>query len=277
MDRMETDYEIPITPRTLERDLHLLKTEMGVEISYSHQERGYFIEEENEGQLFEFLQFAGRIFLGELFRDSLKDFKRLKKRVKPEDYSLYEGVEYMQPILLAVRNHLTIRFVHENFHRNTKTPYSITPLQLREYDRRWYVVGVPENEDHIKTFGLSRISNLSTTGLSSIRPSDFKMQLKKFDRIVGLNYDAADKAEIIRIAVSAKQYKYLKTLPLHPSQCLGKSHPDGTVELSFFLIPNYELKMQLLKLGDQLEVLEPAFLREEIKNTLKRSLEFYQK
>ncbi len=277
MYRMERDYGIPITPRTLERDLHLLKTEMGVEISYCHQERGYFIEDESHDQLFEFLQFAGRIFLGELFRESLKDFKGLKRRVKPEDYSRYEGVEYMQPILLAVRNHLSIRFVHENFVRNTKTPYSITPLQLREYDRRWYVVGVPENEERIKTFGLSRISNLSTTGVSSIRRTDFTKQLKKFDKVVGLNYDAADKVELIRIAVSAKQYKYLKTLPLHPSQCLEKSFPDGSVELSMALIPNYELKMQLLKLGDQLEVLEPAFLREEIKNTLERSLGFYQK
>ncbi len=277
MDRMEADYEISITARTLERDLYLLKTEMGVEISYNYHERGYFIEEESQNQLVDFLQFAGRIFLGELFRESLKDFKILKERVKPEDYSQYQGVEYMQPILLAVRNHLTIRFVHENFERNTKTLYTITPLQLREYDRRWYVVGVPENEDHIKTFGLSRISNLKTRGLSLIRLFDFQEQLAKFDRIVGLNYDAADKAEFIRIAISKKQYKYLKTLPLHKSQHFEKSLPDGRVELSLFLIPNYELKMQLLKMGDQLEVLEPAFLRKEIKKTLQRSLEFYQR
>src|SRR5690554_6057985 len=262
---MEEDYEIITTSRTLERDFKLLNLEMGIEISYDYTHKGYFIERDSEAQLFEFLQFAGRIFLGELFKESLTSFKELPNRVAPEDYTYYEGVAQMQPILLAIRSQSDIQFIHENFTRNSKTLYTITPLQLREYDRRWYVVGVPENEGHIKTFGLSRISNLKTRGLSLIRLFDFQEQLAKFDRIVGLNYDAADKAEFIRIAISKKQYKYLKTLPLHKSQHFEKSLPDGRVELSLFLIPNYELKMQLLKMGDQLEVLEPAFLRKEIK------------
>lgn len=275
VERMENDYDIQITTRTLERDFTELKTELGIDISYNRYEKGYFIEEESKPQLVHFLQFAGRIFLGELFREALKDFEDLKKRIKPEDYSYYEGVEFMEPVLVAIRNHLDIGFIHENFQRNTKTPYRITPLQLREFDRRWYVVGVPEHEDHIKTFGLSRISNLKTLEPATIRLSDFEEQLKKFDRIVGLNYDGADKPKIIRIAIDSEQYKYLKTLPLHRSQKFEKTLPGNKVEVSFFLIPNYELKMQLLKMGDRVEVLEPLFLREEIKDTLENAFKNY--
>lgn len=276
IERMQNDYDIRITARTLERDFSELKHELDIVISYDRYEKGYFIEEESKPQLVNFLQFAGRIFLGELFRDALKDFDDLKKRIKPEDYSYYEGVELMEPILLAIRNHLDIGFIHESFQRNTKTPYRITPLQLREFDRRWYVVGVPENEDHIKIFGLSRISNLKMLEPATLRFSDYEDQLKKFERVVGLNYDGADKPEIIRIAVDAEQYKYLRTLPLHRSQKYVQKLPDNRVEVSFFLIPNYELKMQLLKLGDRVEVLEPLFLRNEIKETLKNSLKRYE-
>lgn len=272
---MEEEYEILTTSRTLERDFKLLNLEMGIEISYDYTHKGYFIEKDSEAQLFEFLQFAGRIFLGELFKDSLSSFKELPNRVAPEDYTYYEGVAQMQPILLAIRSHSDIQFTHENFKRNSKTRYRITPLQLREYDRRWYVVGVPENEAQIKTYGLSRISNLKILGISSVRFEDFEHQLEKFNRIVGLNYDAADKAEIIRIIASEKQFKYLKTLPLHKSQKVEKHFPDGSVEISYYLIPNYELKMQLLKMGDQIQVLAPASLRKDIAETLERSLKNY--
>lgn len=273
---LEEDYGIAISVRTFERDLSDLGSEMGIFITYCHQQKGYHITRENEDQVISFLQFAGRIFLGDLFRDALKDFKDLTDQVKPEDYSFYEGVNHLQPILLALRNRLKISFIHENFQRNTRTPYQITPFQLREYDRRWYVVGIPDGEDHIKTFGLSRISGLKTLGLASLQPEDFSEQLKKFDRVIGLNYDAHDKAEIIRLAVSPRQYKYLKTLPLHKSQEKESKLPDGRIEVSLFVIPNYELKMQLLKLGDQIEVLEPEFLRKKIKETLTSTLTQYQ-
>lgn len=275
ISKLREDHEINIAPRTIERDLNQISQEFGVNISYDRNNRGYYITKESDDQLLSFLQFAGRIFLGDLFREALKDFKDLPNQIKPEDYSHYEGIDQLQPVLLALRSQLRISFIHENFQRNTRTLYHITPFQLREYERRWYVVGVPEGEDHIKTFGLSRISNLKTLGLSTLNPADFEEQLKKFDRIIGLNYDAHEKAELIRLAVDPKQYKYIKSLPLHRSQSEEGKLPDGRIEVSLFVIPNYELKMQILKLGNQVEVLSPEFLREEIKNILIQTVNQY--
>lgn len=274
---LQGQYEIHITSRTLERDLNLIIHEFGVLISYDRNKKGYHITQDSEDQLLNFLQFAGRIFLGDLFRDALKDFKDITNQVKPEDYSYYEGVNHLQSILLALRNHLEISFIHESFQRNTRTTYRITPFQLREYERRWYVVGVPQKENHIKTFGLSRISNLKTLGLASLNPKEFSEQLKKFNRVIGLNYDAHEKTEFIRLAVEPGQYKYLSSLPLHKSQSQEGKLPDGRVEVSLFVIPNYELKMQILKLGDKVEVLEPKFLREEIGEIIRKSHNRYQR
>ncbi len=276
IDNLNEQYDIQNAGRTFERDLNKLTSELGVFITYDHHRKGYYIAEDNDEQVLSFLQFASRILLGDLFRDALNDFNELKEQVKPEEYAHYEGEEHLRPILLALRSQLEIRFIHENFQRNTRTPYQITPFQLREYERRWYVVGVPDGENHIKTFGLSRISDLRPRGLSTLNPSDFYHQLEKFNRIIGLNYDAHEKAELIRLLVDPNQYKYLKTLPLHRSQKKVQILSDGRIEMSLFLIPNYELKMQILKLGHLVEVLEPAFLREEIKEILKKSLENYR-
>lgn len=276
IDRMEQDHGIVITSRTLERDMSKLNKEFGVEITYDRQRKGYFIEQDNQEQLYEFLRFSGQIFLGEFFREVLKDYEGLKESVQPEISTDYVGVVHFESILLALRNHLEIGFVHENFQKNTQKPYRIVPLQMREFERRWYVVGVPQGEKTIKTFGLSRISQLEVLGNSKIDPSKFNEQLKQFDRIVGLNYNAAEKAEIIQIAVSAEQYKYLRTLPLHFSQKYEKTLLDGRIQLKLFLIPNHELNMQLLKMGERVEVLSPLSLRNQIKEILTNSLSLYQ-
>jgi predicted DNA-binding transcriptional regulator YafY len=42
-----------------------------------------------------------------------------------------------------------------------------------------------------------------------------------------------------------------------------------------FLIPNYEFRQQILKLGDTVQVIQPEKLRDEIKNILVRSLKNY--
>ncbi|HUH35312.1 MAG TPA: WYL domain-containing protein [Moheibacter sp.] len=276
IDRMEEDHDIKITARTLERDLSSLATDFGVFVSYDRQQKGYFIAADNQEQVYDFLKFSGHIFMGEFFRETLKDFEDLKERIKPEDNADYAGSIHIQSILMALRSHREIGFVHENFQKNTLTPYQIVPLQLREYGRRWYVVGVPKGESHFKTFGLSRISQLKILGISSLDPLAFEEQLKKFDRIIGLNYNAAEKAETVRIVVSAEQYKYLKTLPLHFSQEHEKTLLDGRVQLKLFLIPNHELNMQLLKMGNQVEVLEPLFVRNQIIDLLRQSLALYQ-
>lgn len=271
------EEDIHIEERTFERDLKEIRHDFDIDISYDRGRSGYFIARDNEQQVLDFFRFAGRIFLGELFRETLKDFSDILEQIKPEDYSDYKGLHHLRPVLEALRSFSRISFTYENFKKGTITTRHISPLQLREFDRRWYVVGVPEGESHIKTFGLSRMSNLKITGLSSIDPSLFEEQLQKFNRVVGLNYDAGVDAVVVRLAVSEKQYKYLETLPLHSSQTKESILPDGRVEVSYFLIPNYEFKMQVLKMGDQVEVLAPDFLRMEMIEILERGLSNYLK
>lgn len=274
--RLERDYDIRTSLRTLERDFYFLETRAGIPINYCRSEKGYYIEKESESQVILFLQFSGRILLGKFFQGALKGFGELRDMIKPEEYFNYEGTHLIEPILMALRNREIIRFTHYNFKKDSKTKYTITPFQLREYDRRWYVVGLPEQESHIKTFGLSRISELETIGMAEASVVDYENQLEKFNRIVGLNYDGSDKEEIVRIAVTKHQYQYLRSLPLHPTQTFEKFLPDGRVVLMFTLIPNYELKMQFLKMGDQIEVLEPKFLREKIRRILHNGLRLYE-
>ncbi|HLS31089.1 MAG TPA: WYL domain-containing protein [Flavobacteriaceae bacterium] len=283
LDYFAVHHEFQISARTLERDFKVLETEFHIPVIYDRTNRDYYLSKKDSKQITVFLQFAGRLYLADLFRKGLKDFKDLQKTIKLEDQSEFEGIHYVEPIFLAIRQNRSIKFVHYNYFRKSYTDYHIAPIQLREFKRRWYVIGVPLNAEnqpeknaHIKTFGLARLSKLKTLEITTIKNDKFENQLNKFNKIIGLNYDEGEKQEDIEIAVTPNQYKYLESLPLHFSQVYLGKLPDGRIKINLHLIPNYELKMQLLKLGDQIEVLNPKSLRKEMKKTINNTLKQYQ-
>jgi predicted DNA-binding transcriptional regulator YafY len=150
----------------------------------------------------------------------------------------------------------------------------VTPLILKEYENRWYVVGVPEEMNEIRTFGIDRIHKLTLGRLSKLKRGQFKSELKKFDNIIGLNFN--NKIPIkIRLLVDALHIKYMKSLPLHHSQIIHSENENQQYFVDFFLIPNYEFISQILKIGEEAEVIYPNDLRTSIKNVLKASLNKY--
>ena len=275
MNRLSNDYDIQLTNRTLERDFKALETDFGIGLHYDAQKNGYILDHRDRERVQSFFKYVELVHLGELFKENLQDFELLREKVILEDSVQFKGIQHIKPLLLAIKQRKTIGFVYENYTRETLKNYEICPLQIREYANRWYVIGVPLGSDHIRTFGLDRINELSSKELISIKVEDFELQLNKFHSIVGLNYNEAEKVECVLLAVTPKQYKYLHSLPLHHSQHLEKERTDGRLELTYYVIPNYELKMQLLKMGPKIEVLQPSWLREEIKTSLQLALKQY--
>jgi predicted DNA-binding transcriptional regulator YafY len=60
----------------------------------------------------------------------------------------------------------------------------------------------------------------------------------------------------------------------HPTQTI-KDLPDGGLELSFPVSDFREVKMKILQFGADVEVVEPAALREEVEEEIQRMVEVY--
>ena len=67
----------------------------------------------------------------------------------------------------------------------------------------------------------------------------------------------------------------MQTLPLHNSQIIYPKDENNQHKVEFFVYPNYEFKTQILKIGAEVEVLEPLYLRQEIREILELSLKKY--
>lgn len=275
-----TQYEEEISTRTLERDFLTLETNFHIKVAYNHSKRGYYLLEEDREQIASFLSFSGRVYLADLFKKRFKDFETLTQIVKIQDHSSFDGLEWIEKIYLAINQKRKLSFVHHNYLRNSLKEYCIAPFELREYQGRWYVVGVAKEEGNFKSypqnFGLDRIKQLKLESSYRIEKETYATYFKRYRDIIGLNYDEMEQVVPIQIAVQANQYKYLESLPLHSSQVKEKDLADGRIQIGLRLIPNFEFKMQVLKLGERVEIISPEFLRKQIKSSLEKALNQYK-
>src|SRR5690606_8277208 len=187
-------------------------------VNYTKDTNGYSLDTESQERVQSLLKFIELIHVGELFKEGLNDFELLKDKIELEDSSKFKGIGYLKDILLAIKKNNQIEFTHENYWKETEKEYTISPLLLKEYLNRWYVVGVPVGGTEIRTFGIDRMENLKLGKVSKIKRKDFEKQLDQFVNIIGLNYTAHNKVEKIILRVYNKQIKYLESLPLHHSQ-----------------------------------------------------------
>ena len=148
------------------------------------------------------------------------------------------------------------------------------PYLLKEYNRRWFVIGAADSDGKILNFSLDRINKIvPLTARDYIEPSEGL--LERFEDIIGVTY--LDDSPIYQIIFWAndKEKDYIKTKPIHESQRnltgereeqLRKENPALSGG-SFFRIDckyNYELIRALTSYGGGVIVLAPSEIREEI-------------
>ena len=258
--------------RTIQRDFEQIRYEFGLEIEYNRAENGYFINYEESENIESFFKFLEIVNTAELLAQSLNESKDALKHISFDTGGGLKGIEYLKPLLEAIRANRKISFNHINFHSNKTRKYTIKPYLLKEYQNRWYVVGIIAELKEFRTFGIDRIEDLEVK--TEIFKVDNKLNpAEMFAKTIGLVYSLNSSQKIV-LSFTPTQGKYIKTLPLHTSQ---RVLIDNELELriSINVIPNYELAQLILKHGDTVKVIEPEWLVEDIRGNLMRTLGKY--
>lgn len=259
--------------RTTERDLDAIRNDFGIEISYNRLNDGYFIDYDNSINIESFFRFLEIVNTAELLSESLSESKEALSYISFDTGGGLKGIEYLKPLLQAIKEYRKIAFKHFNFHTELNKSYSMKPYLLKEYQNRWYIVGVVEGINELRTFGIDRLEDLKLKTDTFI-PDKKINPLAKFEQIVGLVYSDAEQQRIV-LSFTPNQGHYIKTLPIHKSQqILVDDATEFRIELK--LIPNFELTQKILMNADAVKVVEPKWLADEIKNILLSSLENYK-
>ena len=267
------EHEFPISHRTLQRDIEQIRNQFGIELVYDSYKNGYYIDKDSSWDIDTFTNILQTAISTDSLLENLRDSKAVMDYIDYGNDVELKGMQHFDTILKSIKNNLILTFDHINYSANTSKPYVLHPYLLKEYKKRWYVIGRVDGTDNIRTFGIDRLEHFKVTTTTFKR--DEKLNPKPyFKDIVGLTYSTGEMEEVT-LKTTITQAKYLLSQPLHHSQKVHAS-TETHITFQYRLIPNYELKEQIHMMSNNIEVLQPQWLREEIKEVIEKSLKNYQ-
>ena len=264
------DKDMVPTERTFQRDLKTLRDMCFIELKYNRFNNGYYIDTESKAEFDNWMHVFELINTARVINQTLVKSAANIEYIDFDRSSLHLKDEILGKMLSAIVDRNKISFDHQNFWQTESKRIGLYPHMLKQYQNRWYVFGCFPNGD-FRSFGLERISNLEV--LSETFKPKMKHPKDAFNEIVGLVYSQS-KAEDVVLSYSTDQGHYIKTQPIHSSQKV-LIDDENEFRIQLRVRPNYELQEQIIKQGERVKVIEPEWLREEIKARLKKALEQY--
>lgn len=199
------------------------------------------------------------------------------KRVVGFDENKYlVGREYFSRILSAISNREVIKIIYNSFKDDIVQTMIVHPYYIKEYNNRWFLLGMTEGFDTVSTIAFDRIENIERADGYQYKSNtviDFNDDY--FCDMIGVTKPLEQSKHSVRLKVKKSLFPYINTKPIHETQKI-KSKDESGVEIEVELYINYELKQLLLSYGDGIKVLSPDFLREEMKGRLTKALAEYE-
>ena len=268
---MQTDMSggMPMNRITFNR--HRQAIEEMFDVSIECQRKGgyrYYIENE---EIFKNNNLQHWLLDSLSVSNMLMESSSLKDRIMLEN--IPAGKEYLHPIINGMKQSRKLRMTYQKFGQPNGYTITVEPYAIRVFKQRWYLLANDYKRPHPSIYALDRIMELEETDETFGFPSDFDTELFFKDCYGVLFTD--DKPQRIIIRAYAPLPNYLRTLPLHHSQKELNTTPEYS-DFEFHLRPTFDFRQELLSQGEEVEVLEPAQFRDEMKAVAKKMVERYK-
>jgi hypothetical protein len=176
------------------------------------------------------------------------------------------GTEYLQTVIDAMQKSKELIVDYQRFYGRRET-FNIQPYAMKVYHQRWYVVGYIKELGGIRNIALDRTLEMNLSDISFTLPQNFNAE-KYYANSIGIYVNEELKPTKVKIRAYGKQIEYLRSLPLHCSQKESASKYGEFCEFEYKLCLTPELSTHILAMGENVEVLEPVELRDEIKRRI---------
>ena len=202
--------------------------------------------------------------------------ERLSGRVSLEN--IPSGQKWLAKIMSAMRDNKIIRLGYKKYVASEVDHWTIRPYAVKEDGRRWYLIGWCEEKKSLRIYSLDRFDYMEETNKTFKMPENFDVD-ETFSTSYSI-YLTNDKACTIQIRAFGTEANYLQDLPIHKSQTIigSGTTDDGKpyTDFSIFVVPDTKLIMDLCGKIDQIEVISPESVRNQVAESLSKALEHYK-
>ena len=202
----------------------------------------------------------------------LLDSQQLKDRIILED--IPSGLDYLPKIIEAMKSNTVITITYQSYWREESNTFDVHPYCVKLFKQRWYMVALSPYYNKLLIYSLDRIFGLWEKKEKFKMPEDFEPSVF-FQDCYGVIAGTKRKPETVKIKVSAGQANYIRSLRLHVSQDEVEKNDEYSI-FTYFLRPEFDFIQELLANGEDIEVLEPLWLRKDVGGIIKRMWNKYK-
>lgn len=174
-----------------------------------------------------------------------------------------KGLRYLSDLINYTIKRKPITIVYHPFGKEIMQ-WTIHPYYIKQYNNRWFLLGYNTEYEDLSIVALDRIEGIEPADVPFVRNLDFNFDAY-FRDIIGVSLEKGKEVEHVRLKFAPSRLPYVLSKPIHHSQEL-EDEAKGIVAID--VIPNKELVSELIWFRDEVEVLSPKSLREEIKEKI---------
>ena len=191
----------------------------------------------------------------------------LQKRILLEPIP-YEG-NYLSMVIEAMKRNVRIAIQYRKYGDQKPRNLDFEPYCLKLFRQRWYVLGhfhrkMTEGEDidYFGMFSFDRIITMQLTDVKFNMDEDFDAETF-FSECYGVLVNDDTEPEHIVIRAYGYERYYLNDLPMNHSQH-EIDNKDDYSDFELFIRPTPDFVNHLIGLGNQVKVLSPKWLADEV-------------
>lgn len=165
---------------------------------------------------------------------------------------------FLTDIISAMRDFRVISLCYQSFRHPEPFCFNVRPYCVKYFKQRWYLLG--DSDLGLRIYSLDHFVDMEELEEHFEIPKGFDAE-EYFGNYFGVII--GEEPEDVKIRVVPDQVKYFRTLPMHGSQ-RETVQEDGSSVFSYHIAPTFDFVQEILSHGADVEVLEPAELRESI-------------
>lgn len=200
----------------------------------------------------------------------LLDSQQLKSRILLEEVP--SGMKYLSLIIDAMKTGNVVQIEYQSFWRKESSTLILQPYCVRLFKQRWYLLAYNSDYNELRTYSLDRIQDFKKLAETFTIPDSFNAQ-EYFENYYGIIVKRGD-VEDVKLRASKEQANYLRSLKLHHSQQEVETHEDYSI-FTYRLCPELDFIIEIMSMGERVEVLEPKQLRNQIAESAEQLSRLY--
>lgn len=288
-----------ISRRQAAREIENMRLYFNAPVEYSPEEKGYYYSDDsfefpaammNEEEIISLL-IAKRLSVTipdenrkrqlQSFFDNLSnyfdfDITQLEQKISLKNLRYYrvdQGIFDM--VLQGLKQDRKLKILYRSVYTREESVRVINPLHLIMYMGNWHIIAYCDTKRGIRDFALSRIKEIDIMdeGIGEDLQALSKKIKEEFDGAYGIFFEGERKQVVLRFGPRVSDY--VREQVWFPQQTINEVEGGGLL-LTFYVTDYREIVREVLSFGADVEVLEPAELRDNIREHLDRLTGVYK-